>query len=218
VAVAVDVLVGVNVGVNVGVAVEVWLAVGVTLAVAVGVRVVVVVGVAVFVGVVVGGELAVAEAVGVRVGVDVGRMTLKMAFALVEMALVANAFTVFVKVWADGGLPVALTVIVALAPMARLGIRTSKLDAVSKVTVPAVVVTLPIASHDGKSVSFTTIPLALYDAVLVTVIVYVTGLETPGLIAAGLTVLVKPSTVPGENGQLSVALLKLFALVLVANQ
>ena len=112
------------------------------------------------VGVAVGGAVAVAVAVDVRVGVAVGSVTLKTAVALFEMALVAKAFTVFVNVCSDGGLPVALTVIVALAPMAKLEMRTSTLEAVTEVTVPAVVTTLPIANHEGKSVSVTTIPLA----------------------------------------------------------
>jgi hypothetical protein len=159
VCVPVDVAVGVEVGVSVGRGVVVCVGVGVRE----GVHVTVGVKVCVAVGVIVG--------VAVRVGVFVGAVTINDAAVLVDGALVAKVLTVLTKVWNDGGAAVAFTVIVALAPIPRLGIRTSKLVAVHDVTVPAVVVTLLITIHDGKSVSLTTTPVAAYAPGLVTVTV-----------------------------------------------
>src|SRR4030095_211943 len=99
--------------------------------------------------------------------------TVSDSIAVVFPALVAKALTVLVKVVGDAGAgdEVAFTVIVAEAPIARLVMRTSKLELVIDVTVPAVVMTLLITSHAGKSASLITTPLALWLPVFVTTIV-----------------------------------------------
>jgi hypothetical protein len=180
VAVSVGVLLGCGVDVCVGLAVsvcvgdEVAVAVEVAVSVAVEVAVAVLVCVGVFVadgsGTPTGVDVGVRVAVPVCVGVAVGAVTLSKVLALPPNEFVANALTVFVNVVTASEFAVALTVIVAEAPMARLAMSTSKLEAV-KVAVPAVVVTLLITSQDGKSLSVTTTPRARYVPLLVTVIV-----------------------------------------------